>query len=445
MIREHVVRTSIIFFAVSLYFLFMVPEDLTWRNVAYDAPNYLMSAKYLTLSHPSPGSPLYNLFNAGWIRVIPFGTDYFKLALVSVLFSAGTAALLYHITRSAMAPLIWVVSTVVVSQSTVLEVYTPISFLIVLAYWLHLTGNKKWAFAVIGLGVGVHHLIAFLFVVLIAKDYWQNRNFLQTVKPALWVLIGVPLFLYIPLANREPYIWIGGNSPTDYYRYFFSQGGLIGGLSIVPAGDLIERFAEFSTIALASLGIVIVAIPLAFKYYPDKALVFLIIIITTYYFTNLAPQVYTYLTPVIALCAIVIGTHFRNYNHRGATIAVAFGGFMLIMNIFVFNIDHSAAPEFYTSLSHIPPNSVVWSQNRGWEKTTIELYNMNEGTSIDHVNLEKPFRNDNELMYQLSLAQDEKRLFRTVVLNPKSYRVTLVDTSAQFVMLDYLSLDAPRP
>lgn len=444
-IREHYIKVICIFAFAFIYFLLLTPEDLTWRNVSYDSPNYLMSAKYLTLSHPSPGAPLFNLLNAGLIRVIPIGTEYFRLALVSILASAATAALLYHITRSLVAPLIWLVSTVVVSQSTVLEVYTLITFMIVLSYWLHYNNHKSWAYLIIGLGLAVHHLIGFVFVVLIAKDYWDTRS-IKSLKPALWIFITVPFFFYIPLANREPYLWIGGESFRDYYRYFFSQGGLLGGIALVPPWDFMERIAEFSAVAIASVGIVISIFVLALKKYPDRGLLALVIIISLYYITNLAPQTFTYMTPVVALCAIAIGNYLgENKITFGEKTLLSLGGVLLFANIIAFNIDHSAATQFYISLDNIPPNSIVWSQNRGWEKTTIAWYNMNKGTIIDQVNLIKPFREDTDLLNDLIAAEGENRLFRTVVTDAESYKVTIISTSAQSVMLDYLSLDAPQP
>ncbi|KKK88086.1 hypothetical protein LCGC14_2746700, partial [marine sediment metagenome] len=185
---------------------------------------------------------------------------------------------------------------------------------------------------------------------------------------------------------------------------------------------------------------------LALKKHQDKMLIALILIISGYYLTNLAPQTFTYMTPVVALCAIVIGSYVRDNNiNFNEKVLVAVGGVLLFANVLAFNIDHGAATQFYTSLDNIPSNSIVWSQNRGWEKTTIAWYNMNKGTSIDQVNLRKPYRSDQNLLSDLKAAEGEGRLFRTVVTDAESYRVAIIDTSAQSVMQDYLSLDAPRP
>ena len=126
----------IIFGLTLSYFLWMTATDSTWVNTDSDGNNYLAAARYLVLTHAT-GAPLFNLVNWLLIRLPLPGTDFFQLAIWSAVFSAGTATLLYHITKNYLAPLIFIASGVVVSQSTILELYAPVAFLMVLSYYFH--------------------------------------------------------------------------------------------------------------------------------------------------------------------------------------------------------------------------------------------------------------------------------------------------------------------
>src|SRR3990167_3287047 len=291
-------KIALIFALALAYFAFMLPRDITWVSVGSDGPDYMLAAKYFRVAHPT-GEPLYTLLGAVGVRLVRMGSEGWRYSLLSAVFSAGTAAILYAATRRIVAPLVYLASGIVVSQSTILELYAPVTFFIVLAWWLHDMGYRAWGYAAIGLGLAVHHLAGFMFLGLLGKDYIQK----QSLWTAGWaILIGLPWYAYIPLANRPPYVSVAGESLADYKSFFLSQGGLLGGLAVLSerfalSEDFRERLWDLARILLA-LGPGLVVLMLAVKAGVRGRRMLLPTVmlgITAYWFTDLDPRVYTYL------------------------------------------------------------------------------------------------------------------------------------------------------
>ena len=66
------------------YFLLLGSQNLTFFNMGEDGPLFVQTAKFLSTGAPSPGSPLFHLTNAGWLRVFDFGTDYGTLVILLI-------------------------------------------------------------------------------------------------------------------------------------------------------------------------------------------------------------------------------------------------------------------------------------------------------------------------------------------------------------------------
>ena len=239
------------------YFALLCAPNLTWLCTCCDGTIYLRSAKYFVLSH-STGAPLFNMLN--WLVVrIPLGTEFWRLAMLSVIASSLTAVLLYLIARrytsgwkTYLPSAIWLGSGLVVSQSTIVETYALVTLTMVLAYYLHLTKHNKLKYLVCALGLAIHHLIGFVLIPLLISDYMNK----QSLKPALLSLVGIiPYAAYLPLANKAPYVWIGGETLHDYFVYFTNASGLVGGLAILPPHDLIIRLQDFGLIIFGGFAI----------------------------------------------------------------------------------------------------------------------------------------------------------------------------------------------
>ncbi|MCK9598443.1 MAG: DUF2723 domain-containing protein [Sphaerochaeta sp.] len=387
------------------YFIALAAPDMTWVNVDSDGSAYINAAKHWALTHPT-GAPLYNMFNWFIVR-IPIGAEYWRLCMVSAIAAGVTSMFLYLLAKrytpnrlkALIAPLVFCASGVVVSQATILDTYALITMMSVLAFWFHVKGMHRAKYLTIGLGIGIHHLILIpLGVLWIADVIARRKAGLRVVRPAMFMwLFGFLFYAYVPLANHPPYNWIEGETFGNYLNYFFSQGGLIGGLSI-NTGDLVMRMQDFIVITAVSFGIsgllILPAIVTAFKQKDMEGvlLFFLFIFPLFYYATNMAPQVYTYTMPAFAfggLLAVKGSQYFtlkRMQVALPALVAVT-SVFLIGFNIQTYDIGRNLDRDmvmvrYYESLDELPDGAYVWTENGGWWRGTVWLYNSDKGRDL---------------------------------------------------------------
>lgn len=388
-----------------VYFIMLTAPGMTWVNVDSDGSAYMLAARHLSITHPT-GAPLYNMFN--WIvEKLPFGDDYWKLCMISAIAAGITSLMLYMLAKryttskkkALLAPLVFCASGVVVSQATILDAYSLITMLSVLAFWFHVKGMDRAKYITIGLGIGVHHLILIPLGVLWIADVVNRRKAgLKIVRPAMFLwLLGFLSYIYVPLANHAPYNWIKGESFGDYLNYFFSQGGLIGGLSI-NTSDIILRLQDFIAISGVSFGLsgllILPAVVMAFrkKDFEGVLLVFLFIFPVIYYITDMAPQVYTYMMPAFAFGGLlaVKGSEYFTLKRMQVAIPalVAVSSVFLVgYNIQSYDIGRNLDKEmvmeqYYNSLDELPDGAVIWTENGGWWRGTVWLYDANTGRDL---------------------------------------------------------------
>ena len=222
-IREHSLIVPLLLFGVAaVYFISLSSTVPTFYNVNSDSPIFITAAKFFRISHPSPGSPLYNLINMAWLHGLPFfSSEYYSLTILNALYSSAVTAVLYAMTRNILAPLIWLAAGVVVTQSTILEQYSLTVLFMLVSYWCYRNDKRSWAYGLASFGIMVNHLAGFCILAYLANDVYQKN----TLKPFLWSFIALPLLAYIPLLNRAPYLLIDGNSIFDYYNYLFGGRG----------------------------------------------------------------------------------------------------------------------------------------------------------------------------------------------------------------------------
>lgn len=431
------------------YFVSMTATDITWVNVASDAPDYLIATKFWRIAHPT-GEPLYLILGGLWLRVFPFGAEYWRLALLSAIPAAATAILLYHHTRNLLAPIVWMASAIVVSQATVAEIYGLTVCLMVLGWHLHQTGHKALAYVALGLGCGVHHWAAIMLAAVFAWDWAAS---LKTKAPSvryllLAIAVGAPWYLYIVLANREPYFSIGGNSPMDYMSYLFSQGGLFGGLSVLlgqpvrVSPDFLMRFGDFARVVGAGFGIPALILLAGGSYYAwrrsgaDRMLVILAGAFLCHYFWNADPHTHTYTMPAFAFGGILIAQAKLprwNLALKGAALLTGVG--LMVFNAYYYDIQgpkldsQAAAVDYYRQLDALPEGAVLWSGGRDWEYTTALLYGMAEHDDymrIDRIQGVKPSRSLAEVWTVLQEAEWEGRLYESQMVDMAAHTVQIV-------------------
>ena len=415
------------------YFALLCAPNLTWLCTCCDGTIYLRSAKYFVLSH-STGAPLFNMLN--WLVVrIPLGTEFWRLAMLSVIASSLTAVLLYLIARrytsgwkTYLPSAIWLGSGLVVSQSTIVETYALVTLTMVLAYYLHITNHNKLKYLACAADIGIHHLIGFVLIPLIITDYMNKKS----LKPALLSLIGIAFYaIYLPLANREPYVWIGGETLHDYFVYFTNATGLLGGLAILPPNDLIIRLQDFGLIIVGGFAVALILIVYSLiKEFKSKEYLLpsLFLLPLIYYLTDFASQTYVYLMPSFAFGALLATKHtdttvpmLKSYIPKLALVTACL---LIVFNVQLYDIGRTLDPkltclQFYEQLDSVDRDALVFG--RGWQ--VVWLYNDDNATNIQTQTSKFIVLEDEEKAHRISKLKDFRdadKLYRTYVINTET-------------------------
>ena len=377
------------------YLAFMAAPDVTWINTDSDAGTYLWSTKNLGLSHPT-GAPLYNIVG----HFLTLGTDdiatrAYILSLLSAFTSALTAMILWLETRKFIAPAIFLAVGLVVSQSTIIETYGPITLTMVLLYYWR---DKRWLFLVAGIAaIGLHHLAGLALLPLVV--YRRKWSDLLLLTGALW-------YSYFWLAVRPAEVF-WAHSP--FMKYFFSQNFLLGGLD--PSEDGWLRIQDFTLMFFGGLGITALLLPKV----KDKLLWILIAGPFLYYATNLAPQTYVYAMPGFAFIAIAVSKIKMGRMWRQAlAVQVAV---LLLFNLGHYDIGRNLDPSptsaraYLQDLENLPKGSVVYANRRSWE--TVLSWNL--GTDVLVVSTGQEIDQLGVWPTHISLSSDPSRYSSVIV------------------------------
>ena len=366
--------------------LLLAAPDMTWINTDADGPHYVYSAKYLYPAHKT-SAPLFLLLGHLFLK-IPFGTEFWRMALMSVMASTASGVLVYLIIRlrvnsrlyGSIGALIFGSSALIISQSTIVESYALVTMFGLSAYYFSL--KRKWLFVALSLGAGgaVHHLIGIpIIVLLIAHRELRSWRYLGVMGCFLL------FYLYIPLTSREPDMW--GNQGGNFFRDNLSTAWmLIGGLAI---WELPKRILDSAGLLVASLWLAV--IPLTYWIWKKRTwkepLLWLFLLPIIYYILDLAPQTYVYMMPAVAFGAVLagIGLSRMRLSWTYATVLVALCA--LGFNIWYFDIGRTldsdlAARQYYDNeLPKVPDGEILLAQ-QGWEWAIIYLYNRQENRDI---------------------------------------------------------------
>ncbi|MFH1278900.1 MAG: DUF2723 domain-containing protein [Candidatus Eisenbacteria bacterium] len=228
---------SLLFGAVVLLFYL---ATLAPSVPAGDGGELVTAASLLGVAHP-PGYPLYTLL--GKIALsIPAGSPAARMNVLSALFAAAAAALLYRavarVTGSDFAALfggaLFAFAPTFHAQATAAEVYAPAIFLFLLAPTLLLgEGMRGRVGGAYGAGLAAaHHPIGlfylpFLAILALIRKGTGKR---MMVAMAVLFLVAITVIAYLPIRARSgvPLRW--GNPDTI--------GGAIGHVLRLPYGDL---------------------------------------------------------------------------------------------------------------------------------------------------------------------------------------------------------------
>lgn len=405
-------REFAVLISACAYFLYLAAPNITSVNVDVDSLHYLSGAMNFVVTPPQ-GAPLYNIINA-LIARIPITNPFSMICASTAIFSGLTAMVLFiwakRYTKSKwialLAPLCFCASAVVVSQATILKQYSLITLLSVLALYLHFSGRDKAKYIVLALGVAVHHLIIFALLVVWLWDMVKHKK--AHTKILTWSmgipLIGLLFYIWVPLTNRPPWIFITGYRFKDYVTYLSKDSGLIGGLGIFTWNGL-QRLQDGISILGYSFGACWILIVYAlFKFRKNKkdietgVLVFMWALPLLYYLTDRDPTTFTYTMMAFAFGGLLVvkGAEWLRENKNRALryglpilTGVCCMGF-IIANSFFFNVGKNIDVDqpdlnYYNSLSNIQNDSFVWCGFTSMASVAIAAYDQTTGANITDV------------------------------------------------------------
>jgi len=399
------------FGAISAVLFICQSPDITWINTDSDGVHYIYAAKYFYPAHKS-SAPLYLLLSHVFLW-IPFATEAWRMALISVLSGIAGFMLIYlsirHLTiKHSMnrlfgiaGALVYGSSALAISQNTIVETYPLVTTLSIAMFYFAIKSKWKLSALMIGMAGAIHPISLMASAPLLIK-YKSLREFKQLAIAGIFTLF----YLYIPITNRAPYMWNApnGTGVMGFVNDTLSTAIMLtGGLSI---WDFPKRVIDtILQLGLSfNLGIIVLGIYVwRVKWYKDL-LFWLILLPIMYYASDLAPQTYVYMQPSIAFGAIAIGIglskigyKFNGYwlpkfNTKLATYSViGVSSLLLIYNGNYFDIGRTLDPElsarkFYNEeLPKVPDGNILLAQ-QGWEWAMIYPYNENEGRNIIPVN-----------------------------------------------------------
>ena len=285
----------------------------TWMHVDSDGVEYVMDAQNFYPAHHT-SAPLYLLLGHVFEQ-IPYGTDYWRMSLMSAVFTLAAALFVYLIIKHLLAEnknnrkwaclgaFIFGASALVFAQATIVETYAVVTFFSIAAYYFVLKKRWAWASSMIGMGLITHHLILLTWVVLFIA-HKEMRNWKRWGLTFLFLLF----YLYMPLSimfvPNQPQMW-GNTTIKDFFTNNISVFTmLVGQISIY---DLPKRI--FDTLGVLGISLGAALIPIGWWLWKTKKLknelFWLFILPILYQTVDLAPQCMKYMEASMAWGAII--------------------------------------------------------------------------------------------------------------------------------------------
>ena len=239
-----------------------------------DSGDLISSAYTLGIAHP-PGYPLYVICGKIFNTLIPYGNTGYRTNLMSMIFSAITALLLFvYISRLSgtftgiIISLTFAFSNAVWSLSHVSEMYTLLSFFIILFFIcisLQIPVKvKTYLFSLVfALGLSAQPSLLLLLPGFMLWFYYQLKNtgrlqlkfFLNII---MFIIIGIGIHLYLPVRSGANPVISWGRLDTVENIYKLISRADYGGLKLHPgqskfAWDM-NSISEQSILFLKSAG-----------------------------------------------------------------------------------------------------------------------------------------------------------------------------------------------
>ncbi len=252
----------LVFFVVYFtYLLTMYPTVQT-----EDSGELITSALLPDIAHP-PGYPLYTILGKIFSYLVPFGNPAWRINIMSALFGALTAQLIYLIIKKKGkneiiafgGAIFYAFTSIVWSQSNRAEVYTLNTFALALVIYLLLRWNEEkknlWLLLtalVFGIGVGDHHLL--LLALPAMGLYVLIKNWKVIINPKIvfgclgLLALGLSVYAYLPIRtyvapyNNPAFIEHNGLYTWDSFISFVNRK-IYGGTVNVPTDEATQEAA----------------------------------------------------------------------------------------------------------------------------------------------------------------------------------------------------------
>lgn len=185
-----VIRKRVVQFAWMVPAVFYIATMA--RTIGYvDAGLVLNNAYFLEISAWVNNHNLFSLLGWLWIRIVPFGTEFFRLNLMSALFGAFTVYFVFRacieytgsLWASGVTGVALMLSHSLWWHSTMVEVYALNTLLLALIVFsvarYYAFGRKLWLYAALlfwGLGVSNHVLMGLLAIAFLVLVIAERKN-----------------------------------------------------------------------------------------------------------------------------------------------------------------------------------------------------------------------------------------------------------------------------
>jgi len=383
----------LIFAGIFAILMIDLNPNFTFMDKAADSLGYTYSARYLYPSYHT-SAPLFLLLGHVFL-MIPVATEAWRFGLISVLSTMGACVFLYLVIKQLTAKrmlaifgvLIYGLSALVISQSIVIETYALVCFLAIGAYYFAI--NKKWKLMAVMLGLGLAvHLLSFIVAFIMFLFF---KEFRKNWKAVVIMCAFLLFYLYIPITNRPPYMWLPNPAEKNSVVSFISDTASVITMFIgtISVWDLPKRI--FDTIGIVGLSIgVLTVIPLFYYLRENKkklaylALFWLAVAPIILFISELDMNTFDYTMVALPFLTIMICLGMNIIIDKGwgkkliyacMAVVICLG----IYNCYYFNIgttldSHLGATQYYQELSTVPDYSIVMP-NGGWYWEAIFLYN----------------------------------------------------------------------
>jgi hypothetical protein len=405
---QKIVLPVILFIGLFGLYFSMLPDRLTGSNFAGDSGDFLAAVLTRGVPHPT-GYPTYLMLSA-FAVAIPFGTPYFRLALLSAI-SASLASMLFMLWMQKFIlenhkfskwiafitavtfgtiPLFW-------SQAVIVEVYALNSlFFLGVIWWIGLlitttNSNLKlflWCALALegGLACGMHATILLMFPVLILAfiDFGcRGQSWKIIILQIGFFMTGMLIYLILPVRafNYPPINW-GNAQNLDGFLWMISGKPYQGLLTAVSPGTTLKNTANLMRVFLDQLSLPVFTLGLAgsilgtFKILRIK---WLILWLTCVYFLFTlnyhTEDVIVYLIPAFTgfLCWVaVLLSKFVDFNWHaikaGQITLVLFSVYIFARPIFFYSEidprkDYSPATFAESYLDYVPAGAILIAQS----------------------------------------------------------------------------------